>query len=160
MFCENCGAQVIDGVNNCPNCGASVISSNFSAYNSNPSNPEVKTTGLLVWSIIEICCINTITGIIAIILYFVQLKPAIERGDMVGVAKAKRNMKIALWVGLGLFLVIMLFFGVAVITAVMLPMVNSTRNTTYEFNDANNRINSLVEELESNSSYNSDYYNY
>ena len=50
MFCENCGSLLNEGSIVCPNCGAPV------KYNPIRENKptEVKTTGILVFSITEI----------------------------------------------------------------------------------------------------------
>ena len=104
MICKNCGMQVNEFDSNCPNCGTSVDSENFSQdYGSNTYNhPPIKTTGLLVWSIIELICLSPIFGLTALILYFVKLKPAVDSGNINEAIKSKRTIKILLWVGVAL----------------------------------------------------------
>lgn len=114
MICKNCGGQMGDFDTFCPNCGASnAINTANTQYSQNSyaqtSTEPIKTTGLLVWSIIEIvCCICPITGIIAIILWATLLKPAANRGDAVEAKKAKKPIKIVLWIGLILWAVVMI----------------------------------------------------
>lgn len=171
MFCGNCGASVNDGMQTCPNCGAGIANNGYSqpvnnmnyydqntGYQATENKPEVKTTGLLVWSIIELCCVNTITGIIGLVFYFTQLKPAIERGDMAEVARAKRNIKITLWIGLGLFLVVLALMIIPLIVAVVLPMANNTRDLIDSSTTNLYDLQSSLNDIQGSSSY--DYSDY
>jgi len=127
MVCRNCGSEMSDFDTMCNNCGEPVAVPNYSTVKQNSA--PIKITSLLVWSIIEIFCINPITGIIGIILWAIKLKPAADRGDINEVLKTKKIIKIILWVGFGLgFLVIALLLIPMLIAAVMLPMVNSASN--------------------------------
>ena len=106
MFCKNCGASMGDFDTTCPNCGANyggVSQTNFGGNNKEP----IKTTGLLVWSIIELFCVN-IAGIIALILWCTKLKPAADNGNVAAANEAKKPIKIVLWVGLIFSFIIML----------------------------------------------------
>lgn len=159
MFCENCGSRLDEMTGTCPNCnsvfGASQTYSNsFDVeYQQHPSQ-EIKTTGILVWSIIELLCINMIAGVIAFILYFTQLKPAVESGDLNGVQKSKKTIKIILWVGIVLW--VLIFLGGFAITAFlfMVPNMNSTKDLGIE---GKNKINDLQSILENDSSYVEEY---
>lgn len=105
MICKNCGMEVNDFSTNCPNCGAYVAGdSNMYGNNTyqNSNQAPIKTTGLLVWSIIELVCLSPIFGLIALILYFVKLRPAVDSGNINEIMKEKRTIKILLWVGIGL----------------------------------------------------------
>lgn len=112
MFCENCGSSVNPGNMTCPNCGMPVTTNTY--FSDNPL--EVKTTGLLVWSILELVCLSPLFGLIALILYFTSLKPAVASGDLGLVYKSKRTIKTLLIVGLvlGLLLPLVIVFLVAV----------------------------------------------
>lgn len=110
MICKNCGVTMGDFDTFCPNCGASAnAGTQYSQvnYGENSSEP-IKTTGLLVFSIIETCCINFITGLIGIVLWAVKLKPAADSGDVVEAKKAKKLIKIVLWIGLILSLLLII----------------------------------------------------
>ena len=108
MFCKNCGSLVNDGETFCTNCG-SVMDERPKANN---NSAEIKTTAILVFSIIELICVSPIFGLIALILYFVQLRPAINAGDIEEAKKSKKLIKIFLWIGLilnvGAILLVML----------------------------------------------------
>lgn len=122
MFCGNCGGPIDEGMTFCSYCGSNVnvaqaVNSNYTQQVNNPQ--PIKTTGLLVWSIIETLCIFPITGIIGLILYFTQLRPAAKRGDIEESCKAKKAMKIVLWVGLVLFI---LGIIITLAVAIIIPM--------------------------------------
>ena len=122
MFCKNCGTQLNDGTLFCTSCGAAINDepqtaansmnyntvSNATNYNSQSGQP-IPTTGMLVWSIIELLCINFLAGLIAIILYCSSLKPAADKGDLEATQKAKKTMKIVLWIGI--ILSVLVFIG-------------------------------------------------
>ncbi len=116
MFCKNCGAPMGDFDTTCPNCGANyggVSQTNFGGNN----KESIKTTGLLVWSIIELLCVNIPAGIIALILWFTKLKPAADKDDAVAANKAKKPIKIVLWLGL--------IFTIIIITLLSLIAVHN-----------------------------------
>ena len=108
MICRNCGNEVNDLNRLCPRCGASVVPENTEYYTQNyaqsysQNGQPIKATGLLVWSIAELVCLSPIFGLIALILWFVKLKPAVESGNINEALNAKRNIKILLWVGIAL----------------------------------------------------------
>lgn len=172
MFCKNCGSEVNESLLFCTNCGApinnssndAVSSTSYSAvnepnYNTTVQSGEpIKTTGLLVWSIIEILCVNFITGIIAIILYFVNLKPAVERGDREAALKSKKTIKIVLWIGIALAIVTIILTAIPIIIGVV-AAANSTsdmlRDSTSTLDDLQYKINSME-----SSSYSSTYDDY
>jgi len=163
MFCGNCGASVEEGFNNCPNCGAPMKSSvtnqfdagstefsstnpfssntdfNNANYYQQPSNTsEVKTTSYLVFSILELFCVNFLTGLIGLILYFVKLKPSVERGDMEAVKSSKKSIKITLWIGVGLYVL-----GIIMMLLIGVPAILSGMNTLELDNSDFDTINSL-----------------
>lgn len=96
MFCEKCGSLVNDGEAFCSNCGAGMNES--SKVNNNSA--DIKTTSILVFSIIELICVNQLFGLISLILYFAQLRPAIDRGDVENAKKSKKTITILLIIGL------------------------------------------------------------
>jgi len=101
MICRNCGGEIGDFDTTCQSCGTPVSNTQQSSVGYEyQNNQPIKTTGLLVWSIIEIFCVNTITGIIGAVLWATRLKPAADRGDIDAALKAKRNIKITLWIGI------------------------------------------------------------
>lgn len=108
MICKNCGMEVNDFSTNCPNCGAYVAHNSDMYGNSTyqqSSQTSIKTTGLLVWSIIELICLSPIFGLIALILYFTKLKPAVDSGNINEAMQSKRTIKILLWVGIALSII-------------------------------------------------------
>ena len=113
MICRNCGTEVNEGYEACPFCGGSLVQNVIN----NGQNNEIKTTGLLVFSIIELVCLSPIFGLIALILYFAQLKPAISRGDIVGAKKSKKSIFTLLIVGI-ILNVVMSF---VVIVLILIP---------------------------------------
>ena len=115
MFCKNCGASMGDFDTTCPNCGANYGGASYPNFGESNKEP-IKTTGLLVWSIIELLCVNMIAGIIALILWCTKLKPAADNGDVVAANKAKKPIKIVLWAGL--IFTIILSFILALLIAV------------------------------------------
>jgi len=174
MFCKNCGSEVNESLLFCTNCGAPVNNSsndtvNSTGYsvvnepiqNSTVQNGEpIRTTGLLVWSIIElVCCVSPLTGIIAIILYFVNLRPAVERGDREAALKSKKTIKIVLWIGIALAILGTILISVPLIIAVMLPIVNSASDVGINSKSKLDAIDSYLNSMES-SSYSSTYDNY
>lgn len=122
MICRNCGATMGDFDTFCPNCGASITTNNYEGNNTDYTASQtveqpIKTTALLVFSILELCCINPITGLIAVILWATKLKAAVDRGDITEALKTKRIIKIILWVGLALSLV----FPLLLMMIIMVP---------------------------------------
>ena len=116
MFCKNCGATMGDFDTICPNCGASSAgNAQYSQANYGGSSSEpIKTTGLLVWSIIEILCVNVITGIIGLVFWITKLKPAADRGDVVEAYKAKKSIKTVLWIGIAISVLLVVLYLVFV----------------------------------------------
>ena len=174
MFCKNCGSEVNESLLFCPTCGAPVSNTSNGAVNSTSysavnqpnqnstvqSGEPIKTTGLLVWSIIEIFCVNFITGIIAIILYFVNLKPAVERGDREAALKAKKTMKIVLWIGIALLIgTLVLITILMLIAAVTIPMMSSTSGVGSYSQSTLDEMDKYLNSLDS-SSYSSTYDDY
>lgn len=160
MFCENCGSKLDDFSGVCPNCNVVTGGQQFSGDSFNTQYyqqpvQEIKTTGILVWSIIELLCVNMIAGIIALILYFTQLKPAAEKGDINGAQKSKKTIKIILWIGIGLWILVFLAS-----IAILALNVAAVANTTKGLGDSGyDKINDLQSILENDSSY-VDYYDY
>lgn len=108
MYCKNCGAMLEEGAYMCPTCGEQIIGASSNVISGNPIGEEVKSTGILVFSIIELFCCNFICGLISVILYFLKLKPSVESGNIEEAKKSKKTIKIVLWLGLILNLVIIL----------------------------------------------------
>ena len=134
MFCENCGSSVSQDSLICPNCGASV--SNAQAFNAQAFNVQpvqMKTTKLLVFSIIEAICINPIFGFIAVILYFASLQPAINSGNLTLAQQRKKTIQIILLIGLSLFLVSL--FLIAPIMLVAIPNYSGINATMQVHSD-------------------------
>jgi len=172
MFCKNCGSEVNESLLFCTNCGAPVNNSSNDAVNSTSysavnepiqnntvqNGEPIKTTGLLVWSIIEIFCVNFITGIIAIILYFVNLKPAVESGNREAALKSKKTIKIVLWIGIALFIVgiVLSIIGIVLVT---LPIINSASDVGLDARSELDDLQSMLDSMES-SSYSSTYDDY
>jgi len=174
MFCKNCGSEVNESLLFCTNCGAPVNNSptndvlnsaGYSAVNEPTQNSAVqngepiKTTGLLVWSIIEIFCVNFITGIIAIILYFANLKPAIESGNREAALKAKKTIKIVLWIGIALAILGIILMAIPMIIAIVLPLTNNTPDVGLNARSELDDLQSMLDSMES-SSYSSTYDDY
>lgn len=115
MFCKNCGSLVNDGEGFCPSCGTIMGASD----NVSSGRVEIKTTAFLVFSIIELICVNQIFGLISLILYCTKLKPAADAGDVEGANKSKKTIKILLIAGLVLSLVVALaMFGMFALIAI------------------------------------------
>ena len=95
MFCKNCGSILNEGEQICSSCGETTNSDNQNtSYINSDSNDckNIPTTSLLVFSVLEIVsCFGFIPGLIALILYFSKLKPAIENGDKQAALKSKRQ---------------------------------------------------------------------
>ena len=176
MFCKNCGSEVNESLLFCTNCGAPVNNSSNDAVNSTSysavnestnytvqNGEPIKTTGLLVWSIIEIVCfcfsiLTGIAGLVSIILYFVNLKPAVERGDREAALKSKKTIKIILWIGIVLLVIGMILSLVATVL-VTLPMVNNASNMGIKARSELDDLQSMLDSMES-SSYSSTYDDY
>lgn len=125
MICRNCGREVNDLNRLCPGCGASVVPENTEYYSQNynqsysqgysQNSQPIKITGLLVWSIIELVCLSPIFGLVALILWITKLKPAVESGNTNEALKAKRTIKILLWIGIALGIIpLILIFLIAI----------------------------------------------
>ena len=127
MFCEHCGEQIASG-NTCPNCGNTVISNQYA--NSNSSN--LKSTRLLIFTIIELLCINPIFGLIALILYFTSLQPAIKSGNLELAQQKKKTIKTLLIIGLviGIGIILLAILSYTLIIAAILPTVDTTSTVT------------------------------
>lgn len=159
MYCERCGTAVNPGMSACPNCGAAIANNQQVNYNMNygqQSQPQIKTAGFLVWSIIELVCLSPIMGLIGIILYCTQLKPAADKGDVEGAKKAKKTLKIILWIGVALSVIIGIVFFLLTIAAV-LPMVKSSRNTGGTTIDDLDGTSALIESIQNSDDYDYDY---
>ena len=78
----------------------------------------------MVWSIIEFICCSRIFGIIALVLLYVQLKPAVEHGNFAEADKSKSLIKILLIVGIVLGLVLNLFAVVAQLIPAILEILD------------------------------------
>lgn len=113
MFCRNCGTEVNEGYEVCTFCGGSLVQNVIK----NSQNTEVKTTGILIFSIIELVCLSPLFGLIALILYFTKLKPSIDRGDLEGAKKSKKSIFTLLIVGIVLNIVMSL----AVMVLIAIP---------------------------------------
>ena len=124
MICENCGSAVNEGDKICSSCGMQV--SNTQA--SNESFVPMKTTGLLVWIIIELF-ISPIFSIISLILYFISLQPAINSGNLELAKQKKKTIVILLIVGLVISILLTLFMVFTILS--------------YS-NDASNTVSSAV----------------
>jgi len=123
MFCENCGSSVDSSNMICPNCGTPVISNQ--TINNNHIN--LKTTGVLIFAIIELLCINPIFGLISLILYFTSLQPAIKSGNLELAQQKKKTIKTLLIIGLVLGIILTIFYSTLII-ATILPMADTTSN--------------------------------
>ena len=156
MFCKNCGSILNEGDQICSSCGEATNSAtqNTSYINSDANDcKNIPTTSLLVFSIIELLCVNFIKGLIGLILYFVNLKPAIERGDKQSALKSKKTIKIVLWIGFALSLIFIIF---AFAIAIILPMVATHNIINNEINSIDN-LKSLESEFSSLEQYNPKY---
>lgn len=119
MFCGNCGSLLNDNEAICPNC-QTVNSDTTVNVNSNnqyeqykQNEQSLKNYGfnkLLVYSILELLCCFQIFGIIALILLFTQLKPAVEQGRIVEADKVREQVKTILIIGLVLGIIINIFY--------------------------------------------------
>lgn len=153
MYCERCGTAVNPGMSACPNCGAAIANNQQVNYGQQ-SQPQIKIAGFLVWSIIELVCLSPIMGLIGIILYCTQLKPAADKGDVEGAKKAKKTLKIILWIGVALGVII----GIVVFPfiAVVFPMVRSSRNTGAPLGD-DLGTSAVIESIQNSNDYDYDY---
>lgn len=126
MFCPNCGKEVGDFDLTCEGC----------RYTLKDNDAKIKTTGLLVWSVIEmISCYTFIPGLVGLILWINSLKPAANRGDVEGAKKAKKRIKISLWIGVAIW--VLIFVVIALLVAI--PNAVDARDITgysIEFSDA------------------------
>ena len=117
MYCKKCGAEMMEGASFCNNCG-----STFGEVGGETTTDAFKGSGILALSILELFCVNFITGLVAIIIYCTSFKSAVNNGDINGAIAAKKSMKIALWIGVALWaVVIVLGIIAAVILAVAAP---------------------------------------
>ncbi len=154
MYCERCGTAVNPGMSACPNCGAAIANNQQVNYGQQ-SQPQIKIAGFLVWSIIELVCLSPIMGLIGIILYCTQLKPAADKGDVEGAKKAKKTLKIILWIGvaLGIIGIVVFLFTIAAV----LPTVNSSRDIGGTTIDDLDGTSALIESIQNSDDYDYDY---
>lgn len=123
MKCRNCGAEIAEGSTSCLNCGASVYSSE-QLENDQPGN---KQSGILqlIFSILEtLSC--SIFGIIALVLYFVNLKPALDKNDLVKIKSSKKVINILLIIGVVLPLALVI---IAMLMYFLLPNASVTQQS-------------------------------
>ena len=120
MICPNCGANVSDNEKVCSNCGASNLEPNV-------GDKEIKSTGVLIASILELLLgpICFITGLIGLILTLSKLNPAIQNGNWAEAKKVKKKIKKVLWTGF--ILSILLLLIILMLIAITLPMISQTR---------------------------------
>lgn len=83
-----------------------------------PVNAEKPNTGLwIVLSVIELCCCNSIGGIIALVFSIIA-NASVDKGDFADAISKLKIAKIAFWIGFGIsaaFIVVYLFIAIAVI---------------------------------------------
>lgn len=188
MFCGSCGGQINEGDKVCSFCGTPVASSgdmnppvyeqqSYSAetsdnvsspiydqpnYNYNVVNGEncsdIKTTSLLVFSILEILCCGpaTLFGIISLVFWLAKLNPAVKRGDREVALSTKKTIKILLWVGLGIG--ILVFIGVFIFNLIVgMSVMNASLEMLDSSKSAFDELNSSLVEFDDYSNYYDDY---
>lgn len=112
MICKNCGVEQQDFNQICTNCGAYLHMENANNF----SKTEIKTTWELVFSIIELVCLNPLFGLISLILYFAKLRPEINNGNIEEAQNTKKTILTLLIVGavIGVLLPLVLIMLVAI----------------------------------------------
>lgn len=102
MRCQNCGNFINEFDSVCTYCSKTINSSKIAE----------KGTLQLVFSVLETLTCSTF-GIIALILYFIQLKPALESKDSQKIKSSKKLINVLLVVGL-VFIILLMIFPLAI----------------------------------------------
>ncbi len=134
MKCTSCGSEIPDGVKFCPACGASQPEAPAAAPVAPPAQPQYsyqapaaapapvvakpKTTGMIVFSIVNMLCCGGLFGLIALIFSILAGSAATFEDGRQKLKVAKILNIIGVVLGVVMWIVIIAIYGVVIFTAI------------------------------------------
>ena len=132
MKCASCGAEIPNGVKFCPSCGASQpeipvappAQPQYSyqapaapAYAA-PVAAKPKTTGMIVFSIINMLCCGGLFGLIALIFAIMAGSAATYEDGVKKLKTAKTLNIVGLIIGVVMWVIIIAVYGAMIVAAI------------------------------------------